>query len=123
MYGTESTMRFQRREMRLNRSMQKAIAAKDFRSIVATRCAQLGYSYEDESDSTGSGASLASITAAAATLGSAYIVSQAPVNSVQVPTRTIPAYGSATPASGGTMFAIVAVLLIIVGGIFFALKG
>src|SRR5271170_915911 len=106
MYGTESTMKFQRREMRLNAKMQKAIAEKDFRNIVSTRCAQLGYSYDD-SDS-GSGAALSSIASAAATLGSAYVISTIPNNTVSVPTKTVPAYGAATSTSSGLIFAVVA---------------
>lgn len=120
MYGTESSLKFQNREMRLNKRMQSAIRENDFRSIVATRCAQLGYSYDDESS--GGGAALSSITAAAATLGSAYILSQAPNNTVQVPTRTIPAYGAAT--GGGNMLLVVVVVIALgIGAFFYAMKG
>jgi len=120
MYGTESSMKFQRREIRLNQKMQKALAEKDFRNIVSTRCAQLGYSYDD--DSSGSGAALSSIASAAATLGSAYIVSQAPVNTVQVPTRTVPAYGAAT-SNSSMVVVVVIVIAVAIFGFMFAMKG
>jgi hypothetical protein len=91
--------------------------------LVLRRLAALSYVSDDYSDSSGSGSALDSITAAAATLGSAYILSQSPNNSVNVPTRTIPAYGSATAGGGGTILIIVAVIVIGIGAFFFAMKG
>lgn len=70
--------------------------------ILKHRFAALGY--YDSSDDGGGGSALDSITAAAASLGSAYIVSQNQPQYTQVPTRTNPAYGAATPffSSGGS---------------------
>jgi hypothetical protein len=91
--------------------------------LVMRRLAALSYVEDDSSDSSGSGAALASISAAAATLGSAYILSQSPNNSVNVPTRTIPAYGANTTGGGSMLLVVVAVIVIGVGALFFAMKG
>lgn len=89
--------------------------------LVMRRLAALSY-VDDDYDSSGSGAALASISAAAATLGSAYILSKSPNNGVIVPTRTIPAYGAAT--SGGSMLIVVVLVIALgIGGLIFAMKG
>jgi hypothetical protein len=92
--------------------------------VVLRQLAALGY-VDDYGSDGGSGSALDSITNAAATLGSAYIISNAQRNnSVNVPTRTNPAYGSATSGpSGSVLIVVVLVLFAAVGGLFYAMKG
>lgn len=109
-----TSARREARNLRLNRAFQTAIAKNDADGIVKNRFALLGYSYSE--DDTGGGSALASITAAAASLGSAYILSTAPNNGVLVPTRTNPAYGAAAP-SRGIFFSVIVVGLIAIGAV------
>lgn len=109
------------RNTRLNTALQTAIQKRDFDGIVKNRFALLGYSYSE--DDSGGGSALASITAAAATLGSSYILSQQPNNGVNVPTRTNPAYGATAPTSTGTIFLVVGVLAVLIGGAVFVMRG
>jgi len=115
----EDSARFQARQARLSQRFDKAVREKDYHGIIRARFAMLGYSY-DEGDDSGGGSALASITSAAATLGSAYIQSQQPANTTVVPTRTNPAYGAAAPTGSGT---ILLVLVAVAAVTIFALRG
>ena len=106
-----SYARREARTQRLNRSLQSSIKRNDFDGVVKNRFALLDYSYAEEDS--GGGSALASITAAAATLGAAYVATQAPNNGVLVPTRTNPAYGAGAPRSSGLLiFGVLAVVTV-----------
>lgn len=116
-----NSARYQQRADRLNRQFLRAVREQNADGIVKNRFALLGYSYAE--DDSGSGSALASLSAAAVSLGSAYIQSQAPQNAVAVPTRTQPAYGAAAPTSSNTLLFIGVGLVVVIGGLLFVMKG
>jgi hypothetical protein len=118
MYGTEHTRGYMERRMRLETKEQRALESGDYDGFIKARFALLGYSYDDESDS-GGGSALASITAAAASLGSAYVLSQNQPSRVQVPQTTVPTYGAAaSPLAGSSSSMLLLVGVAFVGVIF-----
>jgi hypothetical protein len=83
--------------------MMRKFRTDNFDKLVTQRLALLFDFYDDSSgDDSGGGSALASITAAAASLGSAYILSQRQPQQVQVPQTTIPAYGASASLTGGS---------------------
>ena len=92
--------------------------------IIRHRFAALGY--YDDSDDSGAGSAIASISQAAATLGSAYIYSKNQPQYTQVPTTTRPTYGAATPfytsggqAGGMGLLVFGGILAVVVTGLYF----
>jgi hypothetical protein len=118
MYGTESSKGYMVRQMRLQNESQAALESGDFDRFIKKRFACLGYSYDDD-DSGGDGSALASITAAAASLGSAYVLSQNRPSTVSVPQTTIPTYGAGSALGGGGSSTLLLVGLVFVGLIVF----
>lgn len=121
-----NSARFQQRQERLNSRFNKAVREANYPEIIRTRFAMLGYSYSDDS---GSGSALASISSAAASLGSAYILAsqKSPnfnqnFNNVSVPTRINPAYGAAQPVGGSTVLWVVVAVAAIGAGLLFAFR-
>ena len=109
----------QRRET-LQRQFTKACRERNLDEIIRTRFTLLDYSYAEDS---GGGSALASITQAAATLGGAYIATQNRSNAVQVPTRTLPAFGAATPTNTSTVLVVVLVIAAAIGGLLYVMRG
>lgn len=71
----------------------------------------------------GSGSALSSIQSAALSLGSAAVASQLGPTRTNVPTTAYPAYGASAPMSSSSTIAIVLVIIVAIGGLFFAMKG
>jgi hypothetical protein len=118
-----NSARFQARQTRLNAQFQQAVRDNNPDEIIRNRFAMLGYSYDDNGSGSGSGSALASIIAAAGSIGSAAIIaSHQPSTAVAIPTRTNPAFGAAQPVGGNTILVVVLVAVVAFGGLFFAMR-